>query len=174
LLYSSSGLAGAIVPYNVAGSSTANVVLALNGQVSVTTVVPVTNVAPGIFTSNESGVGQAAAINVASGTVNSASNPVKVGGFISLYVSGAGATSPAGIDGRVATSIANQVLPVTVTIGGAPAVVSYAGTAPGTVTELTQVNVQVPAGIVTGSAVPVTLSVGGVAAPAGVTIAVSN
>jgi uncharacterized protein (TIGR03437 family) len=174
LLYTSSGVASAIVPYNVAGSSTANVVLALNGQVSVTTVVPVTNAAPGIFTANSSGTGQAAAINVATGTVNSASNPVKVGGYISLYVSGAGVLSPAGVEGRIATSISNQVLPVLVSIGGVPAPVSYAGSTPLVVTGLTQVNVQIPAGVPVGSAVPVTLSAGGVPAPPGVTIAVSN
>jgi len=174
LLYSSSGLAAAIVPYNVAGASTENVVLALNGQVSVTTVVPVTNAAPGIFTSNQSGTGQAAAINVPTGTVNSASNPVKIGGYISLYVSGAGPTSPASVEGKLAAGAANQVLPVTVTIGGVQAVVSYAGATPGTVGGLTQVNVLVPAGVTVGGAVPVTLSVGGVAAPGGVTIAVSN
>ena len=174
LLYSSPGLAAAIVPYNVAGASTANVVLSLNGQASVTTVVPVTNAAPGIFTLNLSGTGQAAAINVATGTVNGASNPVKIGGYISLYVSGAGQTSPAGIEGQIAKSAAQQVLPVTVSIGGVQAVVSYAGATPGTVDGLTQVNVLVPAGVATGSAVPVALSVAGVAAPSGVTIAVSN
>jgi uncharacterized protein (TIGR03437 family) len=174
LLYSSSGVASAIVPYNVAGSSTVNVVLALNGTVSVTTVFRVTTAAPGIFTTNQSGTGQAAAVNVSGGTVNSASNPVKIGAYISLYVSGAGPTSPAGADGRIATSAAVLTLPVTVTIGGVSAVASYAGATPSAVTGLTQINVLVPAGVTAGGAVPVTLSVGGVAAPAGVTIAVSN
>jgi uncharacterized protein (TIGR03437 family) len=174
LLYASSGLAAAIVPYNVAGSSTANVVLALNGQVSVTTVVPVTTAAPGIFTSNQSGTGQAAAINVSNGMVNSASNPVKIGSYISLYVSGAGPTSPAGVDGQIATGAASLTLPVSVTIGGVAATASYAGATPSAVTGLTQINVLIPAGVTAGAAVPVTLSVGGVAAPSGVTIAVSN
>lgn len=174
LLYSSAGVAGAVVPYNIAGQSTVNVVLALNGQVSTTTVIPVTNVAPAIFTSNQSGTGQAAAVNVSTGTVNSASSPVKIGTYISLYVSGAGPTSPAGVDGKIATGAASLTLPASVTIGGIPAAVSYAGAAPGSVTGLTQINVLVPAGVTAGSAVPVALTVGGVAAPSGVTIAVSN
>jgi uncharacterized protein (TIGR03437 family) len=37
-----------------------------------------------------------------------------------------------------------------------------------------QVNVQIPAGVATGGTVPVTVSVGGVAAQAGVTVAVTN
>jgi len=36
------------------------------------------------------------------------------------------------------------------------------------------VNVQIPAGVVAGGAVPVTISVGGIAAQSGVTIAVAN
>jgi uncharacterized protein (TIGR03437 family) len=52
---------------------------------------------------------------------------------------------------------------VTVTIGSVPATVSFAGLAPGWV-GLYQVNVQVPANAPVGNAVPVALSVGGVAA----------
>jgi uncharacterized protein (TIGR03437 family) len=65
-------------------------------------------------------------------------------------------------------------LPVTATIGGVNAPVTYAGAAPGEVAGVVQVNVQVPAGVATGSAVPVTVSVGGIAAQQGVTISVSN
>jgi uncharacterized protein (TIGR03437 family) len=174
LLYSSSGLAAAIVPYGVAGGSTVNVVLTYQGNISATTVAPLAAAAPGIFTANTTGTGQAAAVNVATGTVNSASNPVKTGGYISLYITGSGQTSPAGADGVVATSTAISVLPVTVTIGGVAAPVTYAGAAPTEVAGLTQVNVQVPQGIATGSAVPVAVSVNGVAAQPGVTISVSN
>jgi len=59
---------------------------------------------------------------------------------------------------------------VTVTIGGVPAYVSFAGLAPGWV-GLYQVNVQVPANAPVGDAVAVALSVGGVASNQ-VTIAV--
>jgi uncharacterized protein (TIGR03437 family) len=50
--------------------------------------------------------------------------------------------------------------------------VKYAGGAPGLVAGLMQVNVQIPAGIETGNAVPVVLRVGSVFSQAGVTIAV--
>jgi uncharacterized protein (TIGR03437 family) len=59
-----------------------------------------------------------------------------------------------------------------VTIGGVPAVVQYAGSAPESIAGLLQVNAVVPQGIATGAAVPVTISVGGVVSQAGVTIAV--
>jgi uncharacterized protein (TIGR03437 family) len=174
LIYSSTGLASAIVPYEIAGLATTNIALLYQGNISATTVVPVTTAAPGIFTANTTGSGQAAAVTVATGAVNSAANPVHIGGYISLYITGAGQTIPASVDGKVATATAITQQQVTATVGGVTATVPYAGAAPTLVSGLTQVNVQIPAGVATGSAVPVTVSVGGVAAQTGVTIAVSN
>ena len=48
----------------------------------------------------------------------------------------------------------------------------YAGGAPQEVTGVVQINVQIPNAAATGSAVPVTLSVGGVSGQAGVTMAI--
>jgi uncharacterized protein (TIGR03437 family) len=136
-------------------------------------VVPLANAAPGIFTANATGSGQAAAVNQ-NGTLNSASSPAKIGGYISLYITGAGQTVPALADGQVATASAITQLPVTATIGGVNAPVTYAGAAPGEVAGVVQVNVQIPAGVAVGGAIPVTVSVGGIAAQQGVTIAVGN
>jgi uncharacterized protein (TIGR03437 family) len=174
LLYSSFGLASAIVPFEVAGAASVNVVLLYQGTTSATTVIPVTTAAPGIFTSNTTGTGQAAAVNVSTGSVNNAANPVRIGGYIELYITGAGQTMPALSDGQVATATAITQLPVTATVGGVNAPVTYAGAAPGEVAGVIQVNVQIPAGVSVGSAVPVTVSVGGIAGQSGVTIAVSN
>ncbi|MDE3196810.1 MAG: hypothetical protein KGN84_10730 [Acidobacteriota bacterium] len=175
LIYASSGLVSAIVPYEVAGLSTANVAVTYQGNTSAATVLPVTNAAPGIFTLNMTGAGQAAAVNQ-DGTINSASNPAKAGSVISLYLTGEGQTSPAGVDGKLANAAPypKPVLPVTATIGGQNAVVSYYGAAPTAVAGLMQVNVQIPAGVAAGGAVPVTVNVGPVAAQTGVTLSISN
>ena len=175
LLYISSNLAAAIVPYEVAGSATADIAVSYQGQHGATTVVPVTTTAPGIFTSSMTGTGQAAAVNQ-NGSLNSASNPANVGSFVSLYLTGEGQTSPGGVDGKIAASAPYPmpVLPVTAAIGGQTATVTYAGAAPTAVAGLLQVNVQIPAGIPTGPAVPVLVSVGGVAAQTGVTLSISN
>jgi uncharacterized protein (TIGR03437 family) len=50
--------------------------------------------------------------------------------------------------------------------------VRFAGGAPGQVAGMMEITVQVPSGVQTGSAVPVTLQVGDVSAPPGVTVAI--
>ena len=65
---------------------------------------------------------------------------------------------------------------VRVDIAGQPAVVSYAGTSPGAVEGLVQINAIVPPTVPTGAAVSMTVSIGSAAASRksqpGVTIAV--
>ena len=65
---------------------------------------------------------------------------------------------------------------VRVDIDGQPAVVSYAGTSPGAVAGLVQVNAIVPPAVRAGAAIPLTVSIGNATASRrsqpGVTIAV--
>ena len=61
--------------------------------------------------------GEAAAINAMTGTVNTAANPLKIGGYIPLYATGEGRTVPADQDGRLGGAMPNNpVLPVSVTV----------------------------------------------------------
>ncbi len=62
-------------------------------------------------------------------------------------------------------------MPVTVTIGGRQAQVQYAGTAPGDVAGVLQINAVIPIDCPTGN-VPVGISVGIYASPDNVTVAV--
>jgi uncharacterized protein (TIGR03437 family) len=130
--------------------------------------------APGIFTADSTGSGQAAVLNQ-DGSLNSASNPASPGTIITLYATGEGQTNPAGVDGKIANSAPYPapIQPVSVLIGDLAGVVQYAGAAPQLVAGVMQVNVQVPTGIAASAAVPVVLTVGGVASPA-VTIAVAS
>jgi uncharacterized protein (TIGR03437 family) len=59
-------------------------------------------------------------------------------------MTGAGAMTPAGVEGRVAAGVSSLNQPVSVTINGAPATVLYAGNAPGLVEGVVQVNVRLP------------------------------
>jgi uncharacterized protein (TIGR03437 family) len=66
------------------------------------------------------------------------------------------------------------VFPVTVTVGGIPAFVQYAGGVEGQIAGLLQVNVQIPSGVQPGGYVPVVLQVGSASTtPDAVWIAVS-
>jgi uncharacterized protein (TIGR03437 family) len=138
------------------------VTVSYQGQSSTAFTVPFAAAAPGLFSLNQTGAGQAAAINIADGTVNTAANPVKIGGYISLFATGEGQTTPAGVDGKVASGsvLPAPTLKVSVMVGGIPATVQYAGAAPGDVAGVMQVNVQIPAGVQPGGYVPVLLQVG--------------
>jgi uncharacterized protein (TIGR03437 family) len=171
ILYSSGTQVAAVVPYAVTGAS-AQVTVSYQGSTSNAFTIPVSLSAPSLFTSNQTGAGQAAALNE-DGSVNTAANPVRAGDYISLYATGEGQTSPAGADGKLGGSV--PVLPVAVTIDGLPAPLQYAGGASGQVSGLMQVNVQVPAGVQPGGYVPVVLQVGDVTTvPGAVWIAVTN
>jgi uncharacterized protein (TIGR03437 family) len=60
------------------------------------------------------------------------------------------------------------------TVGGIPATIQYAGSAPEQVAGLMQVNVQIPSGVQPGGYVPVVLQVGDSASSPAVWIAVSG
>jgi uncharacterized protein (TIGR03437 family) len=173
LLYSSTGQINAIVPFEVAGQSSVQMVITQSGGQSLSTTLPVFAANPSIFSANASGTGQAAVIN-ADKTHNSAQNPAARGSAISIYITGAGVTNPASKDG-VLTSATNPPLiaqPVTVTIGGQNAPVTYQGAAPGLVAGMSQINVQIPTNIAPGSSVSLTLEVGSTKSRNTVTIAV--
>jgi uncharacterized protein (TIGR03437 family) len=169
VLYATPGQVGAVAPYAVAGGSQ-QVVVESAGTASAPVAVAVAPTAPGVFTADRSGRGQAAAVNQ-DGTQNGAANPAAAGSELSLYATGEGQTLPAGVDGKPAAApLPQPVAKVTVTIGGVAAEVRYAGGAPGLIAGVMQVNVMVPAGV-SGTA-PVVLTVGGVASQSGVTVAV--
>ena len=125
-----------------------------------------------MFTIGGAGLGQAAVLNQ-DNSVNSASNPAPRGSVIQIYATGEGQTSPPGVTGSViVTDLKQPVLPVTVSVGNQNAVVQYAGSSGDAVAGLLQVNAVVPQGVTPGTVVPIVVSVGGVPAQSGVTIAV--
>jgi uncharacterized protein (TIGR03437 family) len=175
ILYTSAGIVAAIVPYEVYGQTSVPVTATYQGQTSQVTTVSVGFTAPGIFTADASGSGQAAALNQ-DGSLNSASNPAPVGTVVAFYGTGEGQTTPAGVDGKITPAAGPYPAPqqnVSVTIGGIPAVVDYAGAAPTLVAGVLQFNVEIPTGVPGGVAVPVVITIGGVSSQT-VTIGVST
>ena len=172
LLYAGPNQINAIIPYGVSGQGVTQMLVMSAGQLIVGVPLPVTPSAPAIFTVDASGVGPGAILNRDS-TVNSPSNPANRGSAVALFATGAGQTTPPGVDGQVAGAIlSHPSLPVSVQIGNLNAAVLYAGAAPGLVAGVLQVNCMIPGGVQPGDSIPVTLTVGTATSPAGVTLAI--
>jgi len=173
LVFASSGLVAAIVPYSVAGQSTTQMVVTCQGQASSPVTLQVAPSAPGLFSANGSGTGNGAIVNQ-DGTINSPSNPAPRGSVILLYGTGEGQTTPAGVDGRIALSVyPKPALPVKVSLGGTDVTsnILYVGAAPTLVAGVFQMNLTIPANAPTG-AVPVVVTVGTASSQSGLTVAV--
>jgi len=119
--------------------------------------------APGIFTTGN-GTGQAAALNQ-NLSPNAAANPAAKGEVIVLYLTGEGQTTPTGVTGKITNNATTFPVSgqVTVTIGGQPAQVTFAGEAPGLISGVMQVNAIIPTSLTNTSVtdMPVVVSVGG-------------
>jgi len=100
-------------------------------------------------------------------------NPAPAGSSISILLVGAGQSSPAQITGTVDTDAGTTNAAVTATIAGLPATVVYHGPAPGLIAGATQVNLTIPSTVAAGAAVPISITVGGVATQADAFISVA-
>ncbi|MEI9971294.1 MAG: IPT/TIG domain-containing protein [Ignavibacteriota bacterium] len=172
ILYVSATQTAVVVPFEVSGTTTVATVQYL-GQFSSPFPMTIAQATPGIFTADLSGQGLAAAINFADSSYNSAAHPANAGDYVEIYVTGAGQTSPPGVDGQPYAGRANCTQTASVTVGGVMEVPQYCGGVPGQIAGLTQLNVQVPPGLSAGL-VPVTVKIGAVSAQSGVMIAVSG
>ena len=146
LLYTTGNQISAIVPYEVSGHTQTSLQVEYQGIPSAAFVLPVTAAIPGIFTRIHSGSGQGAIVNQ-DGTINSPDHPAPRGSRVAIYGTGDGQTLPAGVDGIIIGSVADlryTLLPVTASIGGQNANVSYTGSAGGQVAGMFQANVDVP------------------------------
>ena len=172
VIYTSATQVGAVVPYGVSGNS-ARVTVQYQGLSTAPVSVPVTATAPGVFTFDRTGRGAAAVINQ-DGSTNSSASPAHGGSVITFFATGEGQTSPAGVDGQVTGSVPPRpVAPVSVTIGGVPATVQFAGETPLEVAGVMQVNVIVPFNLPNGPA-PLVLTIGGANSQPGLTMYVAQ
>jgi uncharacterized protein (TIGR03437 family) len=171
LYYVSAGEIRFQVPWESVGQAAAALVVVVNGKASAPQTVSLAPFAPGVFTTNGQGTGQGAVYDAQSKLVD-ASNPTTAGAVVQIYCTGLGAVTnqPTSASPAPGGTLAVTLATPTVTIGGVPAPVLFSGLAPGTAGTY-QLNAQVPAGIATGGAVPITVSIGG-ATSNSVTIAV--
>jgi uncharacterized protein (TIGR03437 family) len=166
MVYAAQGQISAMVPYEIAGEATTQIVVEYKGFESLPIIVPVTDAAPALFTADSSGSGQAAALNI-DFSFNNSSNPVARGSFIQLFGTGEGLTTPAGMTGGVntdATALPKPMLPVSASVGGIEVAPAYFGGLFGQLNGFFQVNLPIPDGAGTGN-VPVVVRVNGKESP---------
>ncbi|MBI2688570.1 MAG: hypothetical protein HYX27_19890 [Acidobacteria bacterium] len=173
ILYISSTQIDTIVPYALAGRANVRVEVENSGvRSSPLNLLFSPDAAPGLFTLDSTGRGQAAALNQ-NGSINGPGNPASLGSVLVLYATGEGPTQPMGQEGRIILNdLRKPILPVSVNIGGVPVEVLYAGSAPGQVAGLMQVNVRLGDNVPRGNAVQVELRAGPAPSPVGVTVAI--
>src|SRR5262249_31408765 len=147
LLFVSPGQINAVVPFGINTSALAELKIRAYGYVSEPLLLAAAPAAPGLFTANGSGKGQASALNQ-DGTLNLAANPASAGDVVNVYGTGFGVTVPMSQDGVLANSnLVNIALTVKVTVAGKDAQVPYAGSAPGIVSGVSQISFKVPDGL---------------------------
>ena len=180
LLFVSTGQINAQLPWNVLSSGTTgtvNVVVTRNGQASSPQSLSVGPFSPGIFAINNIAVainpdGSIAAPEGAIPGITT--HPAKVGdpGGLVILCTGLGAVTPTAVNGAASLdALRSATTTPTVLIGNKPAQVVFAGLSPQFV-GVNQINVAIPAGTPTGSAVSLQLQMGGVTTTSSVTIAV--
>ncbi|HTS65331.1 MAG TPA: IPT/TIG domain-containing protein [Candidatus Acidoferrales bacterium] len=176
VIYASATQTSVMVPYGVNGRTSTSMVVEFAGVQSNPLTFNVALSAPGIYTLNSQGTGPGAILNQ-DFSINGPNNPEKRGNVIMVYMTGEGQTTPGGVDGAViGSTLKNPVQqPVTATIGGIAVTgnaVAYAGSAPGLISGVMQVNLVIPQNAPTGAAVPIVVTVGSNNSQAGVTVAI--
>ena len=146
ILYAANGQINAMVPVGIAGAPTAEVIVEQYGQRSEPFTVPVATAAAGILSVSQNGNGQGIILNT-DYSITNASHPAKPGGYVVIIGTGGGLFDQSFPDGRILNFLDRYprvIAPVSVSIGGKEAVVTYAGQAPRFVYGALQVNAIVP------------------------------
>ncbi len=170
LIYAGPGQVNALIPQNLNPNTSYQLVIQRGSTLSVPAPLTTAGYQPGIYTLDLSGTGQGiveiAGTTLLAAPAGSGSRPVQSGSeYLVIFATGLGpvmgangATPPA--DGAAAplATIYQTTAAITATIGGVDVPVLFSGLTPSLVA-LYQVNIQVPAGIPTGDAVPLVLTV---------------
>lgn len=175
IVYASATQTSVMVPYEIAGRSVTNIQVVYSNIPSAALAYNVVQAVPGIYSQNLQGFGPGVILNSNNVTVNGPNTPAAKGSEVVIYMTGEGVTIPSSTTGAVAGTPGNPAnkpaQTVTATVGGLPATVVYAASAPGIVYGVMQVNINIPANAPTG-ALPLVINIGNTATQAGITVAV--
>lgn len=161
LLFVQAGQINFVAPYDLIPGRTVEVVVEFDGAAVGPLSVHITAHDFALFSLSGSGRGQAAALNQ-DGSLNGRDNPAEPGSIVVLYGAGAGVTAPASVDGELAPfeDLPRIAAAVAVSFGEQLAEVLYAGSAPGLVNGVVQINVRLPEDLSSGVQ-PVDVTVNG-------------
>jgi uncharacterized protein (TIGR03437 family) len=164
LLFVSSQQVNAQLPASASGTVTLSI--HTPGGVSDNYFLPILATAPTVFRSGTAGpeTGLATVFRNDNGQLITPTNPVHPGDIIIIYATGMGRTSPFVDSGLPAllppNPLSNTVIKASVTLGGVPLNILYAGLVPGEV-GVDQINASVPGGVPLGMSIPLVVSQGG-------------
>jgi uncharacterized protein (TIGR03437 family) len=161
LFYAQSSQINAVVPGSVAGLSSVSVVVNQGGGQSAPFTVPVAATAPGIFTVNGTGSGQAIVLNQDT-SVNGPDRPAAAGTTVSMYATGSGVWNPSvPLGSEVFPPYPTPAADVSVTVGGIPSQVVSVAPPRNLIanTSMTLVSFVVPDGLASGPQ-PIILQIG--------------
>jgi uncharacterized protein (TIGR03437 family) len=142
LFYAGSGQINLQIPAELPSYGTYPVVVTVNGAVGVPDSITIADVSPGVAAYAD---GTLIAQHLDYSLVSTA-KPAVPGETLIMYLAGLGTTNPAVPTNGIAPSaepLARPVVPVTVTVAGAPAATPYAGLTPGAI-GLAQIDFTIP------------------------------
>jgi uncharacterized protein (TIGR03437 family) len=157
ILYSSQDQVNVIVPFSVADHTMTQIRVEYAGAAIGSVTLPVRPTQPGIF---RIGSTEQAVILNEDGTLNAPDNPAARGSLITFWITGFGQYEAAATDGVITSDLSRVRLPVAVTFQNQPAELLYAGSAPGMVAGVAQVNARVPMTAPASVRVPLSLTIG--------------
>jgi uncharacterized protein (TIGR03437 family) len=149
LLFVSPQQINAFLPQGLAGLVPLQVSNSQGGDSSNLVLAPAV---PSVFSLDNSGKGEAAALHAGTAQRVTTANPATAGEYVSLFLTGLGATYQSG-------GLFFASAPVSVSLSNTSAPVTFAGLAPGFV-GLYQVNFQIPPSAPHGSAIPLVVTSG--------------
>jgi|GEM_PF-553847 len=172
LLFVSPEQINLLVPWETPAEGSVAIRAESGGRRSEAFVLQTSFVSPGVFSVDQSGGGQAAALISGEGVLAApagtapGARPARAGDYLEIYVTGLGDVIPrTPVEEPAPGGVVAEVREVPVVfLGGVQAPVLFAGRAPGFV-GVYQINIQVPEGTQTGDATPLALAVKGVTAP---------
>jgi uncharacterized protein (TIGR03437 family) len=162
LLFVSNQQINAQLPFNVAGNATMTV--HTPGGISNNFLFTVQQAAPSIFQTGSAGplTGLATIVRSDDGQLITPTNPIHSKDTVVIYLTGMGVTQPVVDAGLPSPSnpLASVAIPPVVTLGGQNLSVLFAGLVPNEF-GVYQINAQVPAAVIEGLSIPLSINQGG-------------